>query len=415
MLDSVKRKASDRVSFVFQNDFQKYAPQTFFPLTRTKPTSKSLRYKPFETGEHIQIVDTAIPALTGTLNIRGLPITLGEISALPDFYAAPSDLYKTDTKKLSSLLSAMRTSAPKSEADWARLDDNYFSLKENNAHHFAPGNGNDMNNNRDTFQRYYSDGLKIAKINPEQGSLYTGWSMHFLTDAFSSGHLFNKSEVMRAFDANMKNPQIQEKFFDQIASALIVDKSVKPLANYEVNGFLTNLFGFKWISGAIDTKEDLKKLLHGIYASKPDLFANLSVAALHDSLNNSGVDVENARGESWHAYGDSQLSKSPQSTSLMQKAIKNMVDTLEKSKKNQPVENNVQDIWSYVPHPTETSGKPFVEAEIKALTNPLNVRLQAYVKSKAAEFMPTLIENLVAQGYLKKTGKKDTSIAEVNR
>ncbi len=414
MLDSVKRNSFDRPLLIAPSNFKNHliAPK---PQSFEKTKSEVLRANPFDTGEHIQIVDTAIPGLAKTLNIRGVEMTFGEISAMPDFYAAPSDLNTTETAKLSALLAAMRSGKSISESEWAKLSEHYFQLKENNNDHFALGKDGRLTNNRDSFRRYYSDGLSIAKVNPDQGRLYAAWSMHYLTDAFSSGHLFNKAEAMRAFDANMKNPQIQDRFFDQLAGALYADKNSKSLANYEVNGFFTNLLGFNWISGTIDTKEDIKKLLRGIYSAKPDMFANMSVAALHDSLNAKGVDVENDKGDVWHAYGDGQLSKSPQSIVSMQKAISIMNDEIERVKTGKAPLTTPEDVWSHVPRPTASSGQPFIDGEMKALTNPLNARLVGYIKSKAAEFMPTLIETLVAQGYLKRTGKKETMVATVRR
>lgn len=130
----------------------------------------------------------------------------------------------------------------------AAKNNNHFSKDKDGAP--GPESKNPAtDNNMGTYSAFHALALQAAKsgnMNLARG--YEASAMHFLTDRFAGGHQFDKDRVTEAFN---------ESHADAIKLPVVGDK-----------------------------------------------LASGAVRQAHNEYNKNGVDVENASGEAWRAYGD---------------------------------------------------------------------------------------------------------------
>jgi hypothetical protein len=226
------------------------------------------------------------PFLKGRkFNVQGVEVTVGDILAMAgDFYASPEELVKADPAELREIRDAIREERQgmlkggKANERYQEItqkyigrgkrqkDHTFLGLARVNAPHFTP-------TNRDAWKRLHKQALQAArdagkdKAKLETALIIDAFGGHFLTDAFASGHLFNKKDLE-----------------DQIDVWLARNK-VAP-TNPEMSTY------------------------YGIIGKDTRL---LVLKNVHDRLNAEGIEVSNQRGQKWKTFGDDHLKQAPDS------------------------------------------------------------------------------------------------------
>ncbi len=215
------------------------------------------------------------PIVSGAkIPIGGLQLSPGEIVALSgDFYESPEELEHANPKELAELVAAIHSEEKGQLKDpnatyqaitqkYRSEHDSYLSLAERNQKHFAPGN-------RLEWKRIHMQAIAMAKAagSDEQAFqralLYDAAAGHFLTDAYASGHMFDRQRIDTEIQAYINahppaptNPQMSTYY-------LVVQGHMRDLV--------------------------LKNV--------------------HDRLNVEGVEVSNPKGMKWRTYGDTRLDR----------------------------------------------------------------------------------------------------------
>ena len=154
----------------------------------------------------------------------------------------------------------------------------YLKLAANNQSHFA-------GENLETWRNLHLQAIDVAmhagsnEAAFNQALFMEAASGHFLTDAFSAGHQFEKLPVLTAVQAELKGQPIQAD-------------------NPSMQTYLA-------VADAAD----------------PLNIANLIVKAIHDRMNQEGFDVANNKGMKWRAFGDGYLAKSPETQRIAALAV----------------------------------------------------------------------------------------------
>jgi len=226
------------------------------------------------------------PFLKGRkFNVQGVELTVGDIIAMAgDFYASPEELIKADPAELKEIRDAIRDEREgklkggKANERYQEITQKYIGLgkrqKEHtflglarvNAPHFTP-------TNRDAWKHLHKQALQASRdAGKDKGKLETAliidaFGGHFLTDAFASGHLFNK-----------------KKLEDQIDVWLVRNKPA--VTNPEMSTY------------------------YGIVGKDTRL---LVLKNVHDRLNAEGIEVSNQRGMKWKTFGDDHLKQAADS------------------------------------------------------------------------------------------------------
>ena len=169
----------------------------------------------YEAGEHAQMGEAR------SITVNTVPMTEGELIALGDFYATAAEMMAADPAELTKLRDLIRQdqdafmkfpgAIPVKTEDWeealkGRPEGAYRELLLDNEGHFAPpsaGGSAGGEDHRSLFFSNHGQALERAhaaaattKTVPDDALALNGFACHFLTDAFSAGHLFNKAEML---------------------------------------------------------------------------------------------------------------------------------------------------------------------------------------------------------------------------
>lgn len=341
----------------------------------------------YDTGEHVQAGGDLYP---DQLPVNGVPFSYGQLMAMGDLYADVDSLLRAPAAELSTLKALIaedtghytgRGGTGVSNQRWnVATGGRYLALAEDNYAHFAPPSVLGMTDattrpdHRSEWERYHERAIAemraIVAAAPDAspapfGPLATNaFGDHFLTDAFAAGHLVNKEVVMErvrgAFysGATTLTPA-GSAFLDRLAAACWARKPVRdvfsPLEQYE------GVLGIKHFN--FDTQSMFRRLLGGIAEQAPAKVLNLPLKALHDHLNEVGVEVTNDAGERpWQLKGDGHLSETG-TLAVMKRAVQQSVDNILSpeilvSEPDQgPLSRSahptlVARVWRHVPYPT---------------------------------------------------------------
>jgi hypothetical protein len=242
---------------------------------------------------------------------RDVRLTPGQIIAIAgDFYRSPEAITKAagapaaepDTacvspegstctpdkrNELARIADAIRDEAAGKLADpnafYEELTGGRFlKLAKKNETHFAPLN-------RAEWRRLHEQALAEAKVagwttdkatkdeKLQSALLADAAGSHFLTDAYAGGHLFNRLELM-----------------DAITRYLMANSVVTP--NPEVQAY----------AGLMTATDNMPSLL---------------LKSIHDRMNHEGFDVENGKKMKWKTFGDTVLSKAPDTARIASLAV----------------------------------------------------------------------------------------------
>jgi hypothetical protein len=334
-------------------------------------------------------------------------LTSGQINALADLFATPEDLWNADAvevEKLKVLINRqMANPGSVQESDW---DDatggRYNRLNLRNAGHFGPRNkalidpGNVADSgldNRAYFTKYYLQTVVAAQTAyakpiglPVPGEkekwldravITAGFAEHFLMDAFSAGHLFNKDDFITLLKANLDalGDDKRSDMFGSVAKQVLADSTSKALlAQYEPVegvGFDYGSVGYVNIwRPNFDKEFAFKALLKKLYEEPEGRQAVYSalVKVVHDQLSTRdaggglvGVEVSNDF-DTWTLSGDKTLDKSPKTQTMINKALEEFRGSIEPYRSGpvsgtDPTAEATKIIKTHFPRPTDATVK----------------------------------------------------------
>jgi hypothetical protein len=214
---------------------------------------------------------------------------------------------------------------------------------------------------------------------------------HFLTDAFASGHLINKDAVANYFKHNFLSggrlTDPANAFFDRVANQAFVGDVREKFSRLETSHWPHWYVPFH---PNINSASRFATVLKTACEQRPDRVANLAVKAVHDYLNQHGVEVTNDAGDPpWRLTGDGHLTA--QSTTIMKKAVQASVNNL-----RDPALRATSDadcfarVWRFTPKLTAAS-RPSVVNLVHEYTNPASTQLS----DAAAELIKREVDQLV--------------------
>lgn len=331
----------------------------------------------YEAGEH---------ALLGgpgkTLKVGGVEVTEAELSAMGDFYADPDKMsadaaaHKAQFEKL---LADIRDDRERRAAGKAGVEEKvwisdtahrpkgetYADLAAANFAHFAPGKAGGPDHKK-TWEELHRRALDIGhaaastdKQVPDEARVINAFAAHFLTDAFSAGHLANKRELMNAAQAKFDalpttGTFIKENSFSKaVAKGMLADPKISAeLAKWEL----------RIASWGEFTEERTSELIYGMRGDKPEMFLSLFARTVHDDLDyairggaDKGLEVTNDNGDVWTLAGDETLRLSPTTQQIADKAVQIARDNLATAASTPgPLDYDAlfKNVWRFTPRPT---------------------------------------------------------------
>ena len=230
---------------------------------------------------------------------------------------------------------------------------------------------------------------------------------HFLTDAFSAGHLINKRDVMEQFKGHLtKDPKKptefdapSKKFFDDIASTAFTGAVAKEFSQYEP----VEAYAFGWHPN-INSASRFSTLLQRIHMEEPDLLASAVAKGVHDKLNTlpGGLPVENERGDSWPLSGDNTLNAKTRDIARAAVA-QSQLNVISVFKTAAAIAYNVlfKKVWDFTPKPSK-SGQPTVKDAVDKGTDTNNADLRSAIIGLINSNYLVIIDELVKRKKLKK-------------
>jgi len=236
--------------------------------------------------------------------------------------------------------------------------------------------------------------------------MINGFGDHFLTDAFSAGHLINKRDVMEKFKNQLQLDAKGEDFvataqgfFDAVAKAAFTGSVKSEFSKYETY----NAYKLGWHPN-INSVDRFSTLLQGIHKKEPDLLANSVAKGVHDKLNMipSGLPVENNKGDKWLLSGDGTLN--PQTKAIARQAVaQSQMNIISAYKLTGPLDYPTlfQSVWDYTPQPDSTGTKQVVQAVNKG-TDIVSPDLQKAVVKLIKDNYLLIIHELVMRKELRK-------------
>ncbi len=233
---------------------------------------------------------TAGTRQVGAKGKEDVKLTPGEVTALSgDFYKGPDEIAraasqplekeggKNELDKLRQAIEQERKGElPDANKAYEQITKGrYLDLAKTNDVHFAPLN-------RVEWRRLHVQAIAEAAAGKDDRALQHALLVdasggHFLTDAYASGHLFDKGKLVAAIRLHLQTRPLRTE-------------------NPEAQLYA----GIVTLSGNAD---------------------QLVLKAVHDRMNNEGFDVTNAAGMKWRTFGDAQLAKAPDTSRIAALAL----------------------------------------------------------------------------------------------
>lgn len=415
-------------------------------------TAKSLNgfSQPFyDTGEHAMLGEFLNNAVSGpisgvpplqpgvTFPINGVDFTYGQIVTMGDFYNTYNDLAHASAAELGRLkvliqrdeahfkakiLQTGSIPAGVSNETWGGPDGighRFIDLALLNNSHFSPppaGTPTSTANNKQSWETCHAAAIRSVRAGNNSNALQAAYPMnafgdHFLTDAFSAGHLMNKEIVMNRFLANVLSggtvTSAGDRMLERIAAGALAIPAVNTLlGRFEVNSGHWYMPNWDLNDTGVLYPEVFYRVLKAVLedtAHQGNLkIANLAAKAVHDHLNNypGGVPVRNNRGDSWNLTGDGTLNIA--NVQKIQLAVKQSVENLSDAVTNPstPVATYYQRVWDYVPNLAHPATATILTDAINTFTNPASDQLVRKAITLVEEELPTLLNELLAAGRI---------------
>jgi hypothetical protein len=403
-------------------------------------------YEHAKQGDHAQgSMTVTLPFSSGGMS-GSMSLTSGEINALADLYASPGDLEKADAvelAKLKALIARQLAGGTVQESEW---DDatggRYNRLNLKNAAHFGardkalidPGNvsasGQD---NRAKFLSFYNltvvnaqtaNAPQIGVYDPavkqkwlDRAVLSAGFAEHFLMDAFSAGHLFNKDDFISVLTANLNalSGKQRDSLFNSVAKGVLAD----PASNTLLGKYELTAKNIPWYIGGgiwhpnLDRESIFTGLLQHLYDDAEGRQAVYSalVKVVHDQLSTNpaaggltGVEVENDFGK-WILSGDKTLATSPDTQKMIDRALEEFRRQMQPYRAGpvtggDPAGDAAKLIKAHFPRPTAAT-VALISGKVKTATDAGSGTIAALVEVMKQE-LPSILSALSDRGEIRK-------------
>ncbi len=347
---------------------------------RVTPTDGA-RLQCFEGGEHKHL---------GDVGFGGAPITVGKVTATPGLFTAlQGDLYGGSWKDLELDCTEHPDKILKFkeifDKEWAQqkdgkqVDDDgpltlnsmgdrarYLHYASENFAHFSeqtkqsdatfknleqldPQYANDLEAARPKyganiaeFLRLHMDAAQRAFAFGKQGQpidvpvAMDAGACHFLTDAFSSGHMrAPRQPVVDYYDPFWQAQGLKyvNSKVDVLPDSVDLVKAMEHLGGAMALGGELLPEGMHPNISLAGIKGSLKGSLGGVsnkvMKGWSGVLSGFVTKSMHDADNKGGLDVHNAQG-SWHATGDNHMSESPDNMAMATKCVQAVSDHLRK-------------------------------------------------------------------------------------
>jgi hypothetical protein len=382
----------------------------------------------FQSGEQIAIPQKlnemardAIKDTSVKVTVNGVVLDYGTLIAMGgDLFGSPEELAKASPDELRAIAALIteekQTGKLISTERWQKATGGrYLGLAAKNEPHFAPPNadlvavsGQSTGDHKQSWEENHRKAIASARAgNKDQAWMQNAFANHFLTDAFSAGHLFNKRDVMEKFNSQLpatgkgndrEFTKGSKSFFDSIATAAFVGDVDREFSKYET---AERHYGFH---PNINSASRFSALLQGIHMEKPELLESAVAKGVHDKLNThpGGVPVENALSEQWPLSGDGTLN--PQTLAVARRAVaqsqQNVIGSFG-SAAEPDFAALFKRVWDFTPRPT-AEGRKLVTSTIASgsdvNSNDLHTAIVDLIK---ANYL-TIIAELVKLNKLRK-------------
>jgi hypothetical protein len=311
-------------------------------LRRSRARSSGRILARYEPGEHVQFE-------TGgrTIPLAGMSgIDERYLIAMADFYRDPDALINAKMDELKELMALIdrderaRTGGggkSPSENEWQAWSEKwrpegqrYMDLNKVNEAHFSP-------RNKARWEELHKQALKEAQssgngsgVVSTRARVLNGFAAHFLTDAFSAGHLIDKIDVMARAKRSLRAGTNRDDLAAAVARGIVGDAGASgKLRGKEIKDTAVPLLG----SWGPPTQPRLASLLSSIMDHKEAEFLSVFARVVHDNLNEAissgyGVWVANKVGDRWQLSGDTTLKLSSLTLDIARKAVNASEDNL---------------------------------------------------------------------------------------
>ncbi len=363
----------------------------------------------------------AIKDTSVKVTVNGVVLDYGTLIAMGgDLFGSPEELAKASPDELKAIAALIieekQTGKLISTDRWQKATNGrYLGLAAKNEPHFAPPNadlvtvsGQSTGDHKQSWEENHRKAIASARAgNKDQAWMQNAFANHFLTDAFSAGHLFNKRDVMEKFNNQLpatgkgndrEFTKGSKSFFDSIAKAAFVGDVDAEFSKYET---AETHYGFH---PNINSASRFSALLQGIHMEKPELLESAVAKGVHDNLNThpGGIPVENALSEQWPLSGDGTLNA--QTLAVARRAVaqsqQNVIGSFG-SAAEPDFAALFKRVWDFTPHPT-AEGRKLVTGAIASgsdvNSNALHIAIVNLIK---ANYL-TIIAELVKLNKLRK-------------
>jgi hypothetical protein len=397
-----------------------------FPADKADKAGK--KHDGFEAGAQIAIPQKlnemardAIKDTSVKVTVNGVVLDYGTLIAMGgDLFGSPEELAKASPDELKAIAALIveekQTGKLISTERWQKATNGrYLGLAAKNEPHFAPPNadfvavsGQSTGDHKQSWEDNHRKAIASARAgNKDQAWMQNAFSNHFLTDAFSAGHLFNKRDVMEKFNAQLpatgkgndrEFTKDSKKFFDSIAAATFVGDVDAEFSKYET---AERHYGFH---PNINSASRFSALLQGIHMEKPELLESAVAKGIHDKLNThaGGIPVENALGEQWPLSGDGTLNA--QSLAVARRAVaqsqQNVIGAFG-SAAEPDFAALFKRVWDFTPRPT-ADGRKVVTGTIASGSDVNSNELHTAIVDLIKANYLTIIAELVKLNKLRK-------------
>ena len=376
-------------------------PEELPPVAAAASLSAAQSFAPgisrplFDTGEHVLVAGNAYVEQLRVGANPGVRFSYGQIIALADLFesveqmmtASPDELarIKALIERSTAYYVANRSDPAKdvSDGEWDTVTGHrYLKLAEMNFEHFSPnfvfrnatfaGAAGRHGNNKAAWEAHHQRAIKEAQaigaaatgaansspLLPLEVPLITNaFGDHFLTDAFSAGHVINKDAIVEfwktMFFTGARLLPEGKAFFNRLAEAAFARGDVRA----KFSGLETVETYFLFFHPNINSADRFASVLAGIAEKEPDRIGNMVVKAIHDRLNADGVEVFNNAGDgTWRLTGDGTLDA--KNRQIIQRAVEQSIGNI-----NDPsiMASNLDyaacfaKVWKHVPQLTAAS------------------------------------------------------------
>ena len=403
------------------------------PARVAAPARRPLSAPFYATGEHVlsgEVVSGDFNAATDTLDVNGVPFTYAELVAMGDLFETADEMLgasKTELQRLRVLIRAARkhyaarilggpAGKNATDADWqAATGGRYVRLAKDNFTHFAPTNTaltpgatGSKKHYKQEWEAYHARAVAVArkgtKDDVSKALVVNAFADHFLTDAFSAGHIVSKEDVNTLFRVSVLSggriSPAGRAFFEKVAAQSFTGPVKDAFSKYEtVRDYLGPI---KWNPNIHKTSR-FEDLLIGIMEVEPDIIGKTAViGAIHDRLNSmkGGLAVVNGRGTKWQLTGDGTLDK--KNLDIMRQAVMQSIRNVqEAASTTETMAALSKKVWDYVPQPAPGSVQTIRDL-IHTFTNPARKELVTATAEMITQNYQVFLDELVRRKILKK-------------